>query len=531
MNSPFRLKFSNTVENSFLLTMVFLCSAIHFYFFHGGYFGFDDVEYMKQSLKLTHGDFMHDSLYSFRYAIVIPLAFLYDVFGSGDLANWLFQSIVLVGIAFILLKLLKTQHFLIRLVSLAYLVVHPMHLLYMEKPMPDIVTEFGFLLCLFAYLRVKHNQFGTSGVNSLLFLLGFLLMFLSKETFIIIYPFFLFLLVRDFRNKELLSFWRFSLLGLFIIISIYFLSYQVLLNNAFARLDAIFTNRFISACTYDLQPLQVLIERVAYKCWLEMIRNCYLLPLGFSIVMFLRRKFLERLDLFFLYAWWGLLMIANFMTISYSSYVPLCDDTRHFLFIVPVGIMIWAWGWNHVYTFSIRDQIIVIIFWFIQLFLSWYFNYENSFWLYLILAGAIIFNGLFKEKKWTIIIAIIGTVSIFIQNANYNYSTNHYGQKELIDKVLEDGSASKYILTDPANSNIGNYKSGYDNRYLFLEFKEFDSSQLEEREYYIILNGMTAYLSGSDWNKMPEIAKTAHDRIPVFFENKAGVVYKIPLKK
>jgi hypothetical protein len=45
---------------------------------------------------------------------------------------------------------------------------------------------------------------------------------------------------------------------------------------------------------------------------------------------------------------------------------------------------------------------------------------------------------------------------------------------------------------------------------------------------YIILNGMTAYLSNTDWDKVPEFVKSADKNIPVLFKNEAGSVYKIP---
>ena len=39
------------------------------------------------------------------------------------------------------------------------------------------------------------------------------------------------------------------------------------------------------------------------------------------------------------------------------------------------------------------------------------------------------------------------------------------------------------------------------------------------------MNGMTMYLANQEWDKLPEFAKTAHEKLPKVYENKSGAVY------
>ena len=101
--------------------------------------------------------------------------------------------LTLLGIIFVVVKILESYPWEIRLISVLFLLFNPTHLLYLEKPMPDMVTELGFLLCFYSYYREKLQfEERQTNTNILFFFLGSVLIFLSKETFLIIYPFFLF---------------------------------------------------------------------------------------------------------------------------------------------------------------------------------------------------------------------------------------------------------------------------------------------------------------------------------------------------
>jgi hypothetical protein len=207
--------------------------------------------------------------------------------------------------------------------------------------------------------------------------------------------------------------------------------------------------------------------------------------------------------------------------------VPLCPDPRHFLFVLPVGAMVWADGLDKIISFTKKDLLIVQLVLSLGWFLSWYFGYENHHYLY----GPLMF-GVFlwmkpAYRKVGHILVSIALLTVFIQNARYNAQINHAGQKELIQKVLSASDAPKWILTDGANTNIGSFYARYDSTKQFVVFHEYIDTLHPGRELYIIMNGMTAYLSNTNWDKVPEFVKTADTNLPVFFENSSGKVFKV----
>ncbi len=408
------------------------------------------------------------------------------------------------------------------------LIFAPLHLLYLEKPMPDIVTEFGFLLCFYAYFKEKFDENPVkSWIHVLIFMIGFLLIFFSKETFLIIYPFFLFFFISDIFRKKNQTFWVSTAISILLFGLIYLVLNYVFLGNFLARVDAIFTNRYISECTYELQPASVVVQRILYKLWVEMSRSGFLWPLGF-VLLFLFRKNTEPINRFLSLSWIILMLLANFMTISYTHYVPLCHDPRHFLYILPLGAIIMAKGYLHFSSGNFTEKMVLSLLWVMQLVLGLYFLHENTWWLFIPLIAAVWVPKFKGASVLKLLLIVSALLSVYIQNVHYNQSINHKGQKALIEAVLKDSRQPKWILTDGANTNIGSFYAHYDDTNQFVVFKDYDTKKHIGRDMYIILNGMTAYLSNTDWDKVPGFVTSAEKNMPVFFKNEAGVVYKIP---
>ena len=85
--SKYTLKYLNSPV--WFLLFVILTYVLHFIFFHGGYFGYDDMEYSRLAADLTKGAYDHDTQYAYRYGIILPLAASYLTFGINDFANFL----------------------------------------------------------------------------------------------------------------------------------------------------------------------------------------------------------------------------------------------------------------------------------------------------------------------------------------------------------------------------------------------------------------------------------------------------------
>ncbi|NJL74134.1 MAG: hypothetical protein HC892_02920 [Saprospiraceae bacterium] len=231
---------THTIENITLLALAIAMMMVHFQFFHGGYFGYDELEYCHLAHQLIRGDFEHsNNLYAYRYVGFLPLAGSYILLGVNDFANFIVTVVAAIAILFFVLKLLPSVGFFAKGLSVLLLICNPIHLLYLEKPMPDVWVELGFLLCFYSYYRIRFTLPLNITAFSLLFVGGAVLIFLAKETFLIFYPYFLVLLVVDVFKKQRLQFWIQSISGILIFIIIYLFIYQIIFENAFARVEAI----------------------------------------------------------------------------------------------------------------------------------------------------------------------------------------------------------------------------------------------------------------------------------------------------
>ena len=505
--------------------LVFILCGGHYLFFHGGYLGYDELEYARLATLFSQGEFSHDSLYAFRYLGFLPLSLLYYVFGAGDFANALISWIYLACIIYLVLRILRIQSLLQIVFTVAFIVCSPLHLLYLEKPMPDIVTETGLLLCIFSLYSQQVNPAHFSFRNGVaLFIAGALFIFFSKETFLIIYPLFLWYLFKDMLSRSNHKYWKYIILSGLGFLGVYFLFNHIWLGNFLARVDAIFDNRYISECTYELQPAMVIVRRIAYELWLTMIRMGMMIPLGFAIILpFQKRENLPVGGLFWVRTWFLLLLLSNFMTISYSEYVPLCPDPRHFLYLIPVGTIVMMQGLQSMEKWSKNQFSLLIVVFLIQGLLSYYHKFENHALLY----GLLMFGSylIWKGSKAGFIFAIAGLASVFAQNANYNMTLKHGLQKQLIEEVLITDTNPKYIITDGANTNIGNFYAGYKAELTFVTFQDYKSEMKADRDTYIIMNGLTAYFSNTNWDKVPKELIQFTETQPSFYENEAGKVF------
>lgn len=516
-------------QDSILLVAAFLLCYFHYTFFHGGYLGYDELEYARLATLLLDGRFEHDSLYAFRYMGFVPLTIVYFFTGPGDLANWLVPTITLLLISWIVLRILRQRPFSVKILAVLLLITSPLHLLYLEKPMPDFTTELGVLLCFYSYYKRRWRTMESSeDADVALFLLGFVTVFLSKESFLIVYPVFLLFFVMDLKNRNRVTYWMKVFAFTVIFLLLYLTCNAFMLGNPLARIDALFSNRYISECTYELQPVGVILKRIGYELWLNLTRMGVLIPLSMAIVLSRGKAGLWKDETgFWIKSWFILLLLSNFMTISYTTYVPLCPDPRHFLFLLPVGVIVFVLGLEKIRMYANTDIFITLGMYGIQWLVSWYFKYENHHFLFgFILAGLILWWKWNYWKTGSLIIAA-ALFSVFIQNARYNQRINHAGQKALIQNVLSVNSNPKWILTDGANSNIGRFYARYSEKYQFVVFHEFDEKKHKDREIYCILNGMTAYLSNTNWDKVPEFVKTADGKLPPIFENQSGKVYRV----
>ena len=515
----------SNIQNLSLTAFAAVLLWIHYQFFHSGYFGYDELEYTQLAAELLRGEFAHElNLYAYRWAVIFPLAFFYALFGMGEFANTLPSLISLLLIVYLLLGLMNRYSIGYRLLAVLFLICTSIHLMYLVKPMPDLLVELGFLMCFTAWFRQHYNGWSATSA-ALLLVSGAILIFLAKESFIIIYPFFLALMIYDLRTGRKRSFWIRSLVGLGLFSGIYFLYFWISTGHPLIRVEALFHERYISECTYDLQPLEVLIRRILYEMWLNFMKFGVLIPLGFLILLHKKYRLPAR-EKFILGSYIGLLLLSNFMTISYTSYVPLCDDVRHFLFVFPIAAAVLIIGFSRLNQCSFLHRSFIALTLIGQWYLTTTYFPENYTYIYLPIAAGVLFWGKFNTVlPWAALVAV-GLFYPYISSARYHQLLDHPTQKELLEFVFKQDHPL-LVVTDPANARIGRFYAKYrEDKYEFLSFEAYARySGSVDRPVYFISNGMTAYHSNINWDNVPKVIITApSERVPIM-QNSAGAVY------
>ena len=510
----------------FLILIATALMSIQIIFFHGGYFGYDEIWYSKIAASVIRGEFTHFHLYAYRYSMFLPLALLYKIFGIGDFSNFLFNMIQHGIQIYIMVQLLKDTSFRVQWLAVIYYICMPIITLYIEKPMPDIVVMTGFSMMLYGYYQVNYLKKASIHIATAWFVSGAIITFFAKETFLIFYPIFLVMASNDvFRKKTNILYWKQVALFLTMFILIYFLANYMWFGDPLQRMHTIFSFSYVHDCSYDHQPTIVLVRRIAYELWLSFIRNAILLP-----ILFLPLLWQNKLDVkfrFFYLVWLACMLLANFMTISYTSYVPLCPDPRHFMFAFPIGAIVFARGIDGLPKNS------TLLFWAIissvlMLAISVMYQYEHTWFLYLPLIIGFSLQYASQIKPAMISISI-GLLSMYLVHIKYNAKVNYADQKKLTEFVLENARTKTLVITDHANVEISGFIQKFDTTLVrFIDFGAYDTIPKDYyQNTYLIMNGMTLTYANLSWEKLPNFVQHAHENFKVVYKNKSGDVYQI----
>jgi hypothetical protein len=401
--------------------------------------------------------------------------------------------------------------------------------------MPDIYVALSVLAAVYVLYKVRFDP-GYFRIHSgpLLFVLSLFFGFLSKGTILLSLPLFAILFFVDLVQKKRLRFWMLTWMYGLLVLGLYFLFMHLFTGNAMARFDALYANSYLHQCSYDQQPLPILLDRI-FKAFFErmfvtgMVTSyLFLVPLLFSAQL---RSVISMRDPkgFFSATAFILLISANFMSISLSSYSPMCVDQRHYLYLIPVSaipasMVIGSFLESKV----LRWQILVVLFlasavaWFeaINPFQKLYFP------LLVIFAGYAFVHQRFQIKwvftgAFTIILILIPFDMI-----RYAQVLNYPGQRNVFYNTVAEPNPDWYIITDQVTAQVGDYYSGFDkNRnYTFLKFGEFDFDTLDGRRLIVYENRYFQMLSGLSPTDLPRyLQKDIFQNTVILDDQKLGL--------
>ena len=310
---------------------------LHHFFAFLGFYGMDDINYARHAAKLASGKPLLVNTadhFELRWVTIYVTAFFYRIMGINDYSSCAFGISTIILAGYFIKKILTpvpVLHYLLTLVLffLNYQVLFATHRIWADTG-----------ICLFGFAAFYYYLQSRQGNNQVALALScsvcFFLLLITKETAILFMPLIVFLFVRDIVKGQLLKFWPFAMLFSTILLVAYLAIFKVQTGDWWYRYHLLRSNSS-GGCNFDQLPSIETIKRIGYALWLAFLMDGGLLFLIFGFCGYLYRvsvmpeeKYHQIAIAFFI-----LLLSANFMSISSNSYVPLCQDTRHFLFIFP----------------------------------------------------------------------------------------------------------------------------------------------------------------------------------------------------
>ncbi|MGB3546257.1 MAG: hypothetical protein WBA17_04745 [Saprospiraceae bacterium] len=318
-----------------------LLLLIHHWCYYYGHFGFDDLYYARLAKRLFDGQIDWADHYSYR---IVPLAVTglsYRLFGINDTASALPGLLCSVGILYLLYRHFREEQWWQLLLACGLYFSLSWNLFYSDKLMPDLyVSCFTFA----AWSLVMGSRSGSFGrklkvaVPCLAAGLVFLA-FNSKGTVILAVPIFGYYAVRDLLIKKY-RFWLVFGVTSAALLLLYGGISAGAAGSPLARFSAIGANHYLNDCSYDQLPTAHLISRLTDGFWTLIVDSLLVLHLAIAVAGLILVGWLNpgggRRTVEHVFAVAIIFLSIDFMSISLTSYNPICLDPRHILLFSPM---------------------------------------------------------------------------------------------------------------------------------------------------------------------------------------------------
>lgn len=502
---------------------------IHHVFGYVGHYGFDDLHYAELANDFNNGIIDSSDHFTFRTSIIFLTSISYLIFGISDFASSLPSILISIAILFLIYNLLKDKGNLTLIVGLALTALSNEFLFYSDKLMPDIYVALSFFYTLYLIHQYRYGDKKRNIVLiSVLLNITLLFGFMSKGTIVLILPLLIYLVIVDFLQKKHIKFWIYSLVSGVLIISIYFLIIGLLTGDFFQRFEAMKNNSYLNLCSYDKQYIGILIKRILYEFYEMIVNQGMAIGFIFVIAFLIKKKSLEIFKMKDSNSFWIassliLLLSSNFMSISFTSYSPMCIDPRHYLFLIPI-VSISA-------PLIIKDLILSksLIFSIIAVFfpvtIISFFLAGNSFWLlYLPLFLLVLIYLFIKNNRINQNVFVLAIVTVLllkpIDMITYAIKVDYNEQKKTFIQYMSDADRNSVIITNRAQKRLGDYYNNFNDNVTILRYSEVNGDSTDKRDKIMFMNYYTRYLSGLNNNDLPYYAKNISLKNKLLYENK-----------
>lgn len=492
---------SNTKKTIFFVFVLAL--AIHQVFVFAGFYEDDDIFYARYAARIAQNGFTNQPAATdhlqLRWLLIYVTAFFYKLFGINDFTSSLCSFISVLGSGFLLSKIVQKYNIVPYTLTLLLFFFTYVVLFNMHRTLPDSTICFAVLWMYYSYRSYREKALYPLKYG-LQFSLGLCLAIITKETIIIALPLFVVIFLYDLYKKKNFRFWWYAIPVSFGLVFLYLLFFKITTGSFFFRYNLIQANSYFNECSYEKLPLAVTLNRIAYLLCKGMLYNGEMLIMIPAIAGFIYRKkiqeytTLSNMDCF---SFVVLLGAANFMTISFTDYVPLCPAPRHFLFLLPFAAICGA-PMLFAYLKAPRRFLILPALFLISAGILFYVHAGNNKYVYfgfaIILMGSFLGSYL-PNRKQIFNISFGAVILLFSSNylidflqPKYTFFKDH---RKLADKTFTTLTPPATVFSaDLVSSGLSEYFLKFKNKDLkFLpkdSIKSFNTGNL----YYMVVADM-----------------------------------------
>jgi len=516
----------------YLILFLFLIGLALFHKFgYVGHYGYDDMQYAKMASDVLQGTVDYDDHYSYRAPVVLTTALSYSLFGVSDRASAIPPLVTSAFILMILFLILKNHDWKTILIALSLTTFSTWFIFWSDKLSSDIYVAFSVFAALAVLYKYKYNSNKKPAfLYAFLFAAALFWGFLAKEVVILVLPLLLYIFIWDMIHKQDRKFWIYGILcGIVLLVAYSFIIWW-LTGSFFNRFEAIVNNSYLNLCSYDQQPLRILLKRIAWDFLNMCVYQNIIIGFIFVLAYIFKKDVLNYFKMkdsfsFFFVSAVILILSSNFMTISFTSYSPMCIDPRHYLFLIPI-VSIPA---SIIITRFLEEkkQGIIIVILLIAASVIAYLSGSNMFLKFYLPITILFFLYLFVKPHKILQIFFTGifVTILFWEVVNwikYAQWVQYGKQKEYVFKYIINENEKCYVITDEVQKRLGEYYTGFNphSPIQFVTFDEFKENPSADRKNLLLYNRHTLYLSNKSDSDLPYYARNAAASNNLLFEDR-----------
>ncbi len=540
-----------TCVTIFIVLLMFYLIIQHLYGYFGHY-GYDDMDYARLAVQMLGENFeLEKEHFAYRWGLLVPLSWAYACFGINDTASALPAWAATFGTLLLLISVVWRKKIQVIILAMSLYLLNQWTVFYADKMMPDVWVCFAFFAAIATLYHFRYSsqntesQFLRNILYAFAFVLTLFLGFVSKGTILLTLPVFLFVFLSDVIQRKHLSFWLMSFFWGGLILAAYFFYIYIETGHPLMRFIAIQSNSYFNACSYDQLPFAALWKRISYELVFVFISEglvslLFLIP---ALLCHSVRQLLKMNDeaAFLTTTATIAFLAACYMSISPTSYLPMCPDIRHFLYLSPIAAVAVA---PIVERFLMQKQQkkLILLLIFIIIVIAYYNRFELRFWFYTPIISLFLLRfilPLFKNEYKNNVFVAFFIMLLFIPSLkamHFARQQNYSTQKAVIQRffnptLYKNNTKQTIVITNTVQRNLADYYLEFNNeKIIFLNYKQaqkYPFANTDSMAIYLLTNGFTRYLSGLQWRQLPNYVQQIPDDFSKIYEEKNVSLYKV----